>query len=320
MKANYIVLPSTKLINWVRRGSLWPLSFGLACCAVEMFHATLSRYDLDKFGVIFRATPRQADLIIVSGTLTNKMAPGLRRLYLQTNNPRWVISMGSCANGGGYYYYSYSVVRGCDKIIPVDLYVPGCPPSAEALVFGILQLQKSFNNSFRWSFKMFIKNFKKTTHNFTDNIQIFQYNNISYQKYLLNKKKSKNKKQSWYRKKKKNQKIFSYEVCSSVSNYFLILSKYQTNYNRKWYDVRVNLTGKITNNISSWGLFYKSKIRSFLPMHSVWANHENLLGQLIINPKTFNAYVFHHLNLFGFNFSTSPGTYSRLVSKKKTVF
>lgn len=113
-----------------------------------MLHTTLSRYDLDRFGVIFRATPRQSDLIIISGTLTNKMAPALRRLYLQINNPKWVISMGSCANGGGYYHYSYSVVKGCDRIIPVDLYVPGCPPTAESLYFGILQLQKSFKDSF----------------------------------------------------------------------------------------------------------------------------------------------------------------------------
>lgn len=105
-------------------------------------HATVSRYDFDRFGIIFRATPRQADLIIVAGTLTNKMSTGLRRLYEQTANPKWVVSMGSCANGGGYYHYSYSVVKGCNKIIPVDLYVPGCPPTAEALFFGILQIQK----------------------------------------------------------------------------------------------------------------------------------------------------------------------------------
>lgn len=106
-------------------------------------HATVSRYDFDRFGVIFRATPRQADLIIVAGTVTNKMAPALRRLYDQTADPRWVLSMGSCANGGGYYHYSYAVVKGCDKIIPVDIFVPGCPPTAEALFFGVLQLQKT---------------------------------------------------------------------------------------------------------------------------------------------------------------------------------
>ncbi len=143
MKADYVKSPASLLISWARQGSFWPLSFGLACCAIEMMHATVSRYDFDRFGIIFRATPRQADLILVAGTLTNKMAPALRRLYEQTADPKWVISMGSCANGGGYYYYSYSVVRGCDKIIPVDMYIPGCPPSAESLMFGVLQLQKS---------------------------------------------------------------------------------------------------------------------------------------------------------------------------------
>jgi len=144
MRTEYSVFNEFSLISWVRKGSLWPLTFGLACCAVEMMHATLSRYDFDRWGVIFRASPRQADLMIISGTLTNKMAPALRRLYEQVNNPRWVISMGSCANGGGYYHYSYSVVKGCNRIIPVDLYVPGCPPTAESLMFGVLKLQNSF--------------------------------------------------------------------------------------------------------------------------------------------------------------------------------
>uniref|UniRef100_A0A069DXA9 Probable NADH dehydrogenase [ubiquinone] iron-sulfur protein 7, mitochondrial n=1 Tax=Panstrongylus megistus TaxID=65343 RepID=A0A069DXA9_9HEMI len=130
------------LINWGRKGSIWPLTFGLACCAVEMMHIAAPRYDMDRYGVVFRASPRQADVIIVAGTLTNKMAPALRKIYDQMPEPRWVISMGSCANGGGYYHYSYSVVRGCDRIIPVDIYVPGCPPTAEALLYGVLQLQK----------------------------------------------------------------------------------------------------------------------------------------------------------------------------------
>lgn len=130
------------LANWAKAGSLWPMTFGLACCAVEMMHAYMPRYDLDRLGVIPRASPRQSDVMIVAGTLTNKMAPALRKVYDQMPAPRWVISMGSCANGGGYYHYSYSVVRGCDRIVPVDIYVPGCPPSAEALVYGIMQLQR----------------------------------------------------------------------------------------------------------------------------------------------------------------------------------
>ena len=136
-----------KLVNWARTGSLWPMTFGLACCGVEMIHAYMSRYDLDRFGVIPRASPRQSDVMIVAGTLCNKMAPALRKLYDQMPEPRWVISMGSCANGGGYYHYSYSVVRGCDRIVPVDIYVPGCPPTAEALVYGILQLQKKIRRT-----------------------------------------------------------------------------------------------------------------------------------------------------------------------------
>lgn len=135
-----------KLVAWARSGAMWPVSFGLACCAVEMMHAGASRYDLDRFGVIFRPSPRQSDVMIVAGTLCNKMAPALRKVYDQMAEPRWVISMGSCANGGGYYHYSYSVVRGCDRIVPVDVYVPGCPPTAEALVYGIIQLQNKIKS------------------------------------------------------------------------------------------------------------------------------------------------------------------------------
>jgi NADH-quinone oxidoreductase subunit B len=138
----FILTQVDALMDWARTGSMWPMTFGLACCAVEMIHAYMSRYDLDRFGLVPRPSPRQSDVMIVAGTLTNKMAPALRRVYDQMAEPRWVISMGSCANGGGYYHYSYSVVRGCDRIVPVDIYVPGCPPTAEALVYGILQLQK----------------------------------------------------------------------------------------------------------------------------------------------------------------------------------
>ena len=138
----FVVAQLDKVVNWARTGSLWPMTFGLACCAVEMMHAYMARYDLDRFGIVFRPSPRQSDVMIVAGTLTNKMAPALRKVYDQMAEPRWVVSMGSCANGGGYYHYSYAVVRGCDRVVPVDVYVPGCPPTAEALIYGILQLQK----------------------------------------------------------------------------------------------------------------------------------------------------------------------------------
>jgi len=138
----FLLTSADSLFDWARTGSMWPMTFGLACCAVEMIHSYMSRYDLDRFGMIPRPSPRQSDVMIVAGTLTNKMAPALRRVYDQMPEPRWVVSMGSCANGGGYYHYSYSVVRGCDRIVPVDIYVPGCPPTAEALVYGLLQLQK----------------------------------------------------------------------------------------------------------------------------------------------------------------------------------
>jgi NADH-quinone oxidoreductase subunit B len=137
LKKGFTTVAADKVINWTRTGSLWPMSFGLACCAVEMMHAAASRYDLDRFGLVFRASRRQS----VSGTLCNKMAPALRKVYDQMAEPRWVISMGSCANGGGYYHYSYSVVRGCDRI------VPGCPPTAEQLLYGIIQLQNKIKRT-----------------------------------------------------------------------------------------------------------------------------------------------------------------------------
>ncbi len=147
---NLLKLKIITLVNWARHGSFYPLTFGLACCAIEMMQATVSRYDYDRFGIIFRASPRQADLMIVAGTLTLKMAPALKKIYEQMASPKWVISMGSCANGGGYYHYATSVVKGCNKIIPVDLYIPGCPPTAESLFFGTLKLQQLILKNIKW--------------------------------------------------------------------------------------------------------------------------------------------------------------------------
>lgn len=141
-KKGFVLAKLDDLVNWARGNSIWPMSFGLACCGVEMMHTAVSRYDLDRYGMFFRPSPRQSDVMIVAGTLTNKMAEALRKVYDQMPEPRYVISMGSCANGGGYYHFSYSVVRGCDRIVPVDVYVPGCPPTAEALLYGILMLKK----------------------------------------------------------------------------------------------------------------------------------------------------------------------------------
>lgn len=143
MQLNWINFKFKKLINWARSGSIWPVTFGLACCAVEMMHSSASRYDMDRIGIIFRASPRQADIMIVAGTITNKMAPAVRCVYEQLASPKWVVSMGSCANGGGYYHYSYAVLRGADRILPIDIYVPGCPPTPEALIYGLIWLQSN---------------------------------------------------------------------------------------------------------------------------------------------------------------------------------
>jgi len=130
-------------LNWGRASSIWPLTFGLACCAIEMMAAYASRFDLDRMGIIPRATPRQADLIIVAGRATIRIAPIVRRLWEQMPEPRYVISMGSCATcGGPFYYDNYSILKGIDQVIPVDVYVPGCPPRPEALIEGILKLQE----------------------------------------------------------------------------------------------------------------------------------------------------------------------------------
>ena len=131
------------LLNWARLSSLWPMGFGLACCAIEFMSTASSAYDLDRFGVIPRNSPRQSDVMIVSGTVTFKMADRVKRLYEQMAEPRYVISMGSCANcGGPYWEHGYHVLKGVDRVIPVDVYVPGCPPRPEALIGGFLKLQE----------------------------------------------------------------------------------------------------------------------------------------------------------------------------------
>ena len=138
----FITTSSENLINWARTGSLHWMTFGLACCAVEMMQTAMPRYDLERFGAAPRASPRQSDVMIVAGTVVKKMADPVKLLYEQMPSPKWVIAMGSCATAGGPYQRSYSVVMGVDRIIPVDIYIPGCPPRPEALMDGLLRLQE----------------------------------------------------------------------------------------------------------------------------------------------------------------------------------
>jgi NADH-quinone oxidoreductase subunit B len=144
--ANFMTVQLDKLVNWARRSSLWPVTFGLACCAIEMMSSTMPRHDLSRFGMeAFRASPRQADLLIVAGRLSQKMAPVFRQVYDQMTEPKWVISMGACASTGGVFN-NYALVQGVDQIVPVDIYVPGCPPRPEMLIDGIMLLHERIKN------------------------------------------------------------------------------------------------------------------------------------------------------------------------------
>ncbi|WP_026841068.1 NADH-quinone oxidoreductase subunit B [Citrifermentans bremense] len=142
---NIITTSLDSLVNWARKSSIWPMTFGLACCAIEMMATGAAKHDLDRFGIIFRASPRQADCIIIAGTVTKKMLPVIKTVYEQMPEPKWVVAMGACACSGGVFD-TYSVVQGIDEALPVDVYIPGCPPRPEALLYGLMKLQEKIAN------------------------------------------------------------------------------------------------------------------------------------------------------------------------------
>ncbi|MFP3294216.1 MAG: NADH-quinone oxidoreductase subunit B family protein [Hydrogenobaculum sp.] len=156
----FITTTVDELLSWARRNALWPVTIGLACCAIEMMHAAASRFDIDRLGMIFRASPRQADVLIVAGTVVNKVAPMLKLIWDQMPEPKWCISMGGCASAGGPFP-TYATLQGVDRIIPVDVYIPGCPPTPQGLIYGLLELQRKIREKKVTRYEKAFEEFKK---------------------------------------------------------------------------------------------------------------------------------------------------------------